>query len=167
MTTLTKREIIKSFFDALKEALENGENWPSGNGFTVYRYDNMRDYRVEPPRPFIFLGSRGLGDEPIYRPCIIMNVSTKRVSAELGTRSVLLSVVLNIIARHGGEEDGLSGVLEDVLSSVTFSSEDGEIETVVDTEDEWEGTPYEVPAAVAIEGSLRHWYQLSANFLIL
>ena len=58
MTTLTNKEIIKSFFVALKGALEDGSNW-NGTGFTVYRYDNMRDYRTEPERPFIFLGSRG------------------------------------------------------------------------------------------------------------
>lgn len=167
MTTLTNKEIIKSFFTALKDALEDGSNWPSGNGFAVYRYDNMRDYRTEPVRPFVFLGSRGIGDEPTWRPCIIMNASTRKTSAELGGKSVLFSVVLNIIARSAGEEEGIASALENALGTVLFSSDDGETEFYADVEDEWETQPYEVPAAVAMEGSLRSWYQLSANFLIL
>lgn len=166
MTTLTNKEIIKSFFVALKGALEDGSNW-NGTGFTVYRYDNMRDYRTEPERPFIFLGSRGIGDEPTWRPCIIMNVSTRKTSAELGGKSVLFSVVLNIIARSAGEEEGIASVLEDALGTVLFRSDDETTGFYVDAEDEWESTPYEVPAAVAMEGSLRSWYQLSANFVIL
>lgn len=167
MTTLTNKEIIKSFFSALKDTLEDGSNWPSGNGFTVYRYDNMRDYRVEPPRPFVFLGSRGVGDEPTWRPCIIMNASTRKTSAEMGGKSVLFSVVLNIIARSAGEEEGIASALEDALDTVLFRSDDETVGVYVDVEDEWESAPYEVPAAVAMEGSLRSWYTLSANFLIL
>ena len=167
MTTLTDQEIIQSFYDALKGVLEDGSNWPSGNGFTVYAYDNMRDYRIEPPRPFLFLGSRGLGDEPTWRPCIIINSSTKRVNAEMGTRSTLLTVVVNIIARHGGEESGLSQVLKDALDAVTFTSTDGLTEVVSDTEDGWSEDPYEVPAAIAMEGSLRQWLALSATYLLM
>jgi hypothetical protein len=166
MTILTKKEIIKSFFAALKDAFENGDNWPSGNGFTVYRYDNMRDYRIEPLRPFVFLGSRGVGDEPTWRPCVIMNVSTRKASAELGGKSVLLSVVLNIVARSGGEEEGIAAMLEEALATVAFTNDDGDSEVLVDVEDEWETAPYEVPAAIAMEGSLRNWYTMSANFLI-
>lgn len=167
MTTLTKQEIIKSFFVALKNAFEDGSNWPSGNSFTVYRYDNMRDYRTEPPRPFVFLGSRGVGDEPTWRPCVLMSATTKRASAELGGNSILLSVVLSIIARSGGEEDGIASVLTDALETVSFKSTDGDTEVLIDVEDEWESEPYEVPAAIAMEGSLRNWLQMSANYLIL
>lgn len=167
MTTLTDQEIIQSFYDALKGVLEDGSNWASGNSFTVYRYDNMRAHRTEPPRPFLFLGSRGLGDEPTWRPCIIINASTKRVNAEMGTRSTLLTVVVNIIARDGGEESGLSQVLKEELDAVTFTSTDGLTEIVSDTEDGWSEDPYEVPAAMAMEGSLRQWLALSATYLLM
>lgn len=167
MTTLTKQEIVKSFFTALKEAFEDSSNWLSGNGFTVYRYDNMRDYRTEPPRPFVFLGSRGVGDEPTWRPCVLMSATTRKASAELGGNSVLLSVVLSIIARSGGEEEGIANVLADALETVQFKSADGDEEIAIDVEDQWESEPYEVPAAIAMEGSLRNWLQMSANYLIL
>lgn len=167
MTTLTNEEIIKSFFDALKGAFEDGSNWPSGNSFTVYRYDNMRDYRTEPPRPFVFIGTRNAGDEPTWRPCILMIATTRKVSAELGAKSTMLSVVLSVITRSAGEENGISRVLESALSSVPFKSTDGNTEVLVDVEDEWESEPYEVPAAIAMEGSLRNWLQMSANYLIL
>ena len=158
MTTLTDQEVIQSFYDAIKGVLEDGSNWPSGNGFTVYAYDNMRAHRTEPPRPFLFLGSRGLGDEPTWRPCIIINASTKRVNA---------TVVVNIIARDGGEESGLSQVLKEELDAVVFTSTDGLTEIVSDTEDGWSEDPYEVPAAMAMEGSLRSWWALSATYLLM
>jgi hypothetical protein len=76
-------------------------------------------------------------------------------------------VVLSIIARSGGEENGIASVLTDALSSVSFKSADGDTEVLIDVEDEWESEPYEVPAAIAMEGSLRNWLQMSANYLIL
>lgn len=167
MTTLTEQEVIKSFFDALKDALESGENWPSGTGFAVYRYENMRDYTAAPPRPFIFLGTRAVGDEPTWRPCLIMNTTTRKISVEMGSKSILLSVALQVIGRNGSEDSAISRVLRDVLDTVTFSNSDGSLQFAVDTEEGWDEEPGELPAAMAMEGSLRYWLTLSANYIIM
>ncbi len=82
--------------------------------------------------------------------------------------SSVANVTINIIARNGGEEAGLAKVLKRELEAVEFSTFDTiPVTLIIDTEDGWTEKAYEVPAAVAMEGSLRYWLMISASYLIM
>lgn len=151
-------------YSAVQAVLENASLW-SGVGFTVYRDFDMEAMREEPPRPYIFIGSRNTAVVPRLLPYIILDIEIDSIVVQMGSVSKRVRVTINIIGSVEGQASRISSVLKENV--VTFGTGYIALQEQDRTGAYWTEQAVPVPEPAWSEGSLRQLLAINSEFIVL